>query len=236
MRLLYIFSILCSSVLINPGSGNSSSGDLRNCLTSIYQDSSSARQVLYNGRIWRNLYAGKVQGNQFLFSDRFLTGSVSTAGRLFEDIRLRYDIFNDEIMIITDDNKILQLNKELIEGFSVNFNDACHNFINVGEDSTSTLNGYAEVLYNGKSVIYVKHKKEISRLKEGRILDIFLLLGQVYVKKDGSINNIKRTKDFKNLLADHRQQVKSYMKSNRIRLKTKSPESFIPVLKFYDGL
>lgn len=202
----------------------------------VCQDTIYSKQILYNGRIWRNLYAGKVQGNQFLFSDRFLKGSVSAGGKRFENIMLRYDICNDEIMIITGDNRILQLNKELIDGFTLTYNDITHIFIRTERDSTTALYGYAEVLYRAKSVLYVKHIKEISSLKEGKILEIFQPVSYVYVEKDGVVNNIRRPGDFKGLLDDKRQQVRSYMKSNRIRLSTKSPGSFIPVLKFYDGL
>ena len=79
-------------------------------------------QILYNGRAWRNLYY-KIKGDQFLFSPEFLPGSVTIEGKTFSNLQLKYDIYNDELIIITDNGIILQLNKEMIDLFSMIFDN-----------------------------------------------------------------------------------------------------------------
>jgi hypothetical protein len=94
------------------------------------QDTTKENQVLYNGRIWRNLYY-MVQGDQFLFSKEFLPGSLSISGKTFPNILLKYDIFSDEILTPIDSGKILQLNKELIDSFSVIFQNKKYRFTKI---------------------------------------------------------------------------------------------------------
>ena len=52
-------------------------------------------QKLYNGRAWKNLYY-KIKGDQFLFTTDFIPGSVTIDNKEFRNIRLKYDIYNDD--------------------------------------------------------------------------------------------------------------------------------------------
>jgi len=223
--LLFLLSILISSGI----KASASPG------VYLIQDTVSGKQVLYNGRIWRNIYYNKVRGDQFLFSDKFLPGSVTINGRTFENVSLRYDIHNDEIMIITCNNNILQLNKEMVDRFSMKFDNTIHNFINIEDDSLTFLNGYSDLLHDGKTALYVRYTKEIQRLKEGRILENFIQVQKTYIVKDGTVTIIKKKKELMKLLSDNMQQVRSYIKSNKIRISKTSPQSLVPVLKFYDS-
>src|SRR5512133_1483686 len=72
-------------------------------------DSISGNQLLYNGRIWRDLYVA-VREDQFLFSNEFLPGKVTMNGKSFPVSKLKYDIHNDEIITVTEKGLILQLN------------------------------------------------------------------------------------------------------------------------------
>jgi hypothetical protein len=38
------------------------------------------------------------------------------------------------------------------------------------------------------------------------------------------------------LMPEHKTAISEYMKTNKIRLSEKAPESFIPVIRFYDSL
>jgi len=64
----------------------------------IRYDTLPENKVLYNGRVWYNLFSG-VEENQFLFSEEFLIGSVTMRGRTYPNLQIRYDIYKDEILI-----------------------------------------------------------------------------------------------------------------------------------------
>jgi hypothetical protein len=238
MRRLAFFLLLFLSILISSGFKETESDNpITICMVDVSQDSLPGKQALYNGRIWRNLYSYKYKGDQFLFSDKFLPGTITISGRSFDNIRLRYDIYNDEIMTITDNNSVLQLNKELVERFSIDFENSTHSFIRIKEDSISNnLKGYVDVLYNGKNGLYIKYRKVITTITEGALYNVFIQEQDVYVLKDGIVHIIKKKKDFIGLLADKKQQVRSYIKTNKIKVSRALPRNFVYVLRFYDSL
>ena len=75
----------------------------------LSRDTIRENQILYNGKVWRNLYTN-VKGDQFLFANTYLPGSVSMNGKTFKDLNIKYDIYNDEIIIPKNNGLILQLN------------------------------------------------------------------------------------------------------------------------------
>ncbi len=193
------------------------------------------KQILYNGRAWRNLYT-KIKGDPFLFSTDFLSGTVTIGKKTFEQLKLKYDIFNDELLIISDRGLILQLNHEMIDFFSLSWLEKEYRFRRIEPDSLNTLSGFVNVLYDGTTPLYVKYKKEILLLAVENKYDMFNQVQRVYISKDGKYNLISSRRDFLNQLKDRKQQVKSYIRSNNLRIKKKDPLSFKPVLEYYDKL
>ena len=82
----------------------------------------TGKQILFNGIIWRNPYF-HINGDQFLFSDKFLPGTVTISGKLFTHHEFLYDIYSDEVLIKTDNGTVIQLNKEMVNSFTMDFNN-----------------------------------------------------------------------------------------------------------------
>jgi hypothetical protein len=200
-----------------------------------HQDTTLRKQILYNGRVWRNLYYG-VRGNQFLFSSDFLPGSVTMKGKYFDNIKIRYDIYKDEIMAPVSPVTVVQLNREMVDSFSIQFENKWYRFTRQTEDSTNLLKGYVNILYNGKTSLYVKYKKEIDALAENQKFDRFSQTQHIYVIKDEKIYQVTGKKDLLNILADRKQQVRNFIKTSRLKILKSNPSGFVPVLEFYDSL
>ncbi|MCX6256232.1 MAG: hypothetical protein NTV31_17420, partial [Bacteroidia bacterium] len=156
---IFLFTFLIRSGLY--GIGSSDSVSVR--IDIIEQDSLKERQILYNGRVWRNLYY-RVRGDQFLFSKDFLQGSLTINGNSYKNILINYDIYNDEILTPKKNGSIIQLNKEMVDSFTLVFVGKTYRFVNAQEDSLPVIKGFVKVLYKGKSALYVKYKKEIEAL------------------------------------------------------------------------
>lgn len=191
-------------------------------------------QILNNGRAWRNLYY-KIKGDQFLYSPEFLPGSVTIEGRTFNNLKLKYDIYNDELIMITDNGIIIQLNKEMVEAFSMVF-DNFYNFKKIEADTLNSLSGYVNVLYDGKISLYVKYRKEILQLAVENKYDMFNQINRIYVKKDGVISRVDSKREFLNLFKDKKQQLHAFIRSGKLKLSRKNPGSFQPVIEYYDTL
>jgi len=203
---------------------------------SEYQDSVFLKQILYNGRIWRNKYAHRVTGNQFLYTKDFLPGSVTMNGMLFKNLQLKYDTYEDELLILADSMTILQLNKEMVCNFAITYGNRPHTFIKIETDTITGESRYFESLYTGSASLYVRHISEIERLAHGGMYDEFINSRQIYISRNGRPYSIKSKSAFFDLLGDKKQEIGSYIKNNRIKVSLKIPESFIQVLKYYDTL
>jgi len=200
----------------------------------LQQDTPKGNQVLYKGKEWNNLYS-YMKGDQFLFSNTFLPASVTVDGKSF-NVEIRYDIYNDEIITPANQGIIIQLNKEMIDSFSILFQLRKYNFINLHEDSASGIKGYANSLYKGKTTLVVKYRKEIDLLAVDDKYDLFFQTYRVYILKEGTAYQVSGKKDLLRVFQDEEDQIKSYMKTNNLKVSKKSPESFIPVLRYYDSI
>jgi hypothetical protein len=199
------------------------------------QDTLQEIQTLFNGRIWRNRYY-RVKEDQFLYSREFLPGSVAIGGKSFKNLSIRYDIYNDEIMVVTNHGAILQLNKEMVDSFSIIYLNKSYFFTKIPGDSLKGFRGYMNVLYKGKTALYVKYKKEIELLAVERKYDLFYQVHRIYFVKDDLVYLVSSKREFLKLLDDYKLQVRSYIKKNRLNITKKEPEIFLPVVVFYDSL
>jgi hypothetical protein len=199
------------------------------------QDTIRERQLLYNGIIWKNMYH-RIKDDQFLFSDYFLPGTVSINGQTFRNLKLRYDIYSDEILIPVNLEEIVQLNKEMVDSFTISFEDNVYKFTRFPEESLNGLVGYVNVLYEGKSALYVKYKKNISLSMSETTDGEFFQTNRIYFMKDSTAHLISRKNDFFRILNEDKIQLRNYIKKNKLKVSKKIPESFVPVLRFYDSL
>jgi hypothetical protein len=201
----------------------------------VFQQIPSDRQQLLNGRIWRNQYS-KSFGDQFFLTNAFLKGSVTYNGRIFDNLDLKYDIASDELILSIELYPIIIMNKEMVDSFSLSFENRKYHVVNAGTDSSGVLKGYINVIYEGSLTLFVKYIKKIQPLAVDGRYDLFYQENQMYIKRGIEIMPVIGKKKLLSLLQDKKKEVRNYIKSNRIKLTGKDPGTFIPVLKFYDSM
>jgi hypothetical protein len=199
------------------------------------QDTMPEKKIIFNGRVWTYLY-NKVKGDAFLFSGDFLHGSITFNGKRYNDIRLKYDILNDEVISFADPFMILQLNKEMVERFSFDFDNKTYQFLNLGSDSANVVKGYVNVLYEGKTALYIKYKKEIELLGYAKKYDLFFQTHRIYIMNNGVVYPVTGRRNLVNILEDKRDQIRHFLRLNNLYVWMKNPDSFIRILEFYDSL
>jgi hypothetical protein len=189
------------------------------CIDIYQKDTLKDNQLLYTGKIWRNKYS-RVKEDQFLFSTNFLKGSVTIDGEQYKGQSLRYDIYN----------------KEVVESFTLDFENQSFTFAKIQSDTLSAYSGYFYVLYKGKSSLYVKFRKEIDPLAVDKKYDRFFQTQKIYFTNNDTVYPLAGKGDLLRLLVDYKQQLKSYIKGNKLSVSKKIPESFVPVVTYYDKI
>lgn len=191
--------------------------------------------LIMNGKLWRNLYLG-IKGNPYFMTGDFLNGDITFNGKVFSDRIFKYDTYNDEIVLWINTSTTIILNKEMVSEFNINYLGQKYHIINLGEDTTSIISGFVNVYYDGPTPLYVKYRKEIEILAVDNRYDLFIDLHRTYIKKDGQILQVSGKGELFKILSERKEQLKQYIKANKLRVTKKEPRSFIPVLEYYDKL
>jgi hypothetical protein len=194
----------------------------------------NAENPLLNGRIWRNQYT-RTQGSQFLFSEGFIKGSVCFNNRWFDDLDLKYDAANDELILKVESYPLIIMNKEMVDSFRLHTGKS-HTFFNAGNDTTKLLYGYVSVLYDGPTALYAKYFRKIQPLAVDGIFDLFVEEQKLYLMKDMQVLTVSGKRKFLNLLEDRKKIIKKYLKDNNVKADAKHPEGYALALGFYDRL
>jgi hypothetical protein len=203
--------------------------------STVIQQDLTDKQLLLNGRIWQNQYS-KALNDQFFLTKTFLKGSVTLNGRKFESLDLKYDISNDELILSIESYPIISMNKEMVDSFSLIFGNRNYHIINAGTDTSSVLKGYVNVLYDGPTTLYVKYIKKIHPLAVDGRYDLFNQEHHIYLRKGSEIVPVEGKKKLLYLLEDKKKEIRNFLKSTKSKLSKKDPDTFIPLLKYYDSL
>jgi len=156
-------------------------------------------------------------------------------GWLFENIEIRYDIFNDEIIIPTNHGSFLQLNKEMVDSFNIFFQNKSYNFTHIRTDTVKGFKGYINVLYQGGTALYVKHKKEIALLGYDGKFDLFYNTHRIYIILNSTVHLVKNKRALLKLFGDYKVQIRIYIKKNKLPVSVKNPNSIVPVVEYFDS-
>ena len=222
--LIFLFGLIC------PGADLS----VRTILSES-QDTLREKQFLYNGRIWWNQHI-KVRGNAFYLSSDFIRGNVILKGKAYNDLKIKYDIFSDEIVLFVNPKTIIFLNKEMVDGFTLNYENVVYTVRNFGSDSTSLINGYANVLYEGPSALYAKFFKKIEPLAEEKKYDRFYQTQRMYIMKDSTLISFSGLKGLYTIMEDRKKELKDFKKESRLNIMKNDPYTFIPLIRYYDSI
>jgi hypothetical protein len=205
------------------------------CLATSFRQDTTDIQMLINGKVWRNLYS-RIRGDQFLFSNAFLPGTITANSRTWNNRDIRYDIYTDELDIIAEKGMIVQINKELVSAFTINYDNKIYRFIKLDKDSLNNIEGYVNVLYRGTVSLFIKYTKKILPLAVDHKYDAFDQIERIFMMKDGKMHQIRNKHNIIQLFGNYKKQIKNYVRSNKLRVSKKIPESFIPLAEFCDKL
>lgn len=193
------------------------------------QDSTFLKQQIQNGRVWEKKY-DRISGHEFFLTQALCESRVTAGRRVFENQLLRYDIFNDEAVLMVRPDLFIVMNRENVSEFTINCLGRDYRFVNFGEM------GYCQVLYDGKSMLVRKHIKTIRKDPANNLYDTFTEETSDFVVLNGTFHRIRNRQDFFRALAGKEKEIREYIRRNALRPDVKRTESLITVLQYYETL
>ncbi|KQC28971.1 hypothetical protein [Flagellimonas eckloniae] len=185
---------------------------------------------LYQGVLYVKEYRTINENTQFFRSDDFLSGSIDYNGQMYFDLDLKYDVYNDELLL-----KIIQkagggtikLFKENIESFEIEGRV----FEQIYAESLPT--GFYEVLVkNAFFTLYAKRVKKKFERKDTFIFDEFLDGRSEYVLcYTNKYVLLKSKKSITGLFPEFKNDINEYYRKVNWRTKTDTDGFHIGLMK-----
>ncbi|MCK8523377.1 hypothetical protein M0D21_17480 [Aquimarina sp. D1M17] len=178
---------------------------------------------------YKNIYDDQ---HQFFKSYDFLSGSVNYNGQSYPDLKLRYDVYHDEILLKLPDSYgavMLQLLKEKVDYFFIDG----HKFLHINNEKilSTGVSGYFEVLlHKGLLDVYKKNglvKRDV--IENRRVFYQFSNKNSYILFYDNIYHNIDGKSDVVKLFPEQKSEIKAFYVKNKALRKLK-PDKFIESL------
>ncbi|WP_319482141.1 hypothetical protein [uncultured Draconibacterium sp.] len=192
----------------------------------------------YNLNSESNMLQGKMLGevltltaevnSYFLYPNDWVPGSVKFVnGNVFENLQLRYQAYNDELISYNDNGRFLyQVEKELVESFSFQDGNKTRKFVRLTRNNNQQTNMYLEELYKGavslmvnwyiyeQSVSPYKDRNGIMRAVEYKLHKDYYL----YTEQDGLTKIRLNRAALLSRFPENQKQIRKLLRQNRLRV------------------
>lgn len=194
---------------------------------------------LYNGRVYNFRYIG-VSGNPFYPDNVWSTGSVLYDGQLYDSINMKFDIFNNLLIIDYYDENGFFINLQLVNEKIERFGWPGHLFMRIEADTTKSSwlpSGFYDQLYVGSVRVLASYKKSIQKNNQiGNQLEAFSERDLFYIEKDGKIFRVKKKRSVMEAFSDREREIRTFIKKHKLKFRTESGRQFSLVAAYYDSI
>jgi hypothetical protein len=207
----------------------------------LYNQSIDNSNEMINGREYFPYYY-RSEVNPLLFNNKKKSGSLLMNGKKYNNLSLEYDTYLD-VLIYCDygkfyDNKSLMiaLNSEQVQGFNLYFDNDSLIFRYLMSDKKMNFNlpeGFYEVVYDGLSKYIIKHQSAITKEKS---LDVYLYSTVPYVMVGEKLLRLRSKRGFIKLFGVKSDEIRKFMRSNDVQIRSAEKNKIASVLKYYDTL
>ena len=184
--------------------------------------------ALYEGIVYREMYRTINDKVKFYRTAQWLNGSVVYSGQLFTNLELKYDVFEDRLLIKKLDRLgggPMLLFKDKVTSFTIDGTE----FVNISDPKIDRLfNGYCELLWSNQVRLLAKHrKKDFVRKDRSASYHEFIDRNKEYMLEIG--NNhfpINKKRDLQQLFPDLKKEIDSFFQKNK-RLRSRDIDAFM---------
>ncbi len=203
-------------------------------MSPVSSDAAWYDQLLYSGVEWHPAMQ-MAAGHEFFLTSEALSGTVTIDGITFKDVRLKYDIFNDGIIVLWKNGSPIIIDSKKVDEFTIVYNGIPERFVNLRETYPG-ISGFAEILYQGTSSVIARHIKVVSKNPAGANYAEFREETKYYLVLNGSCFQVRNRSSFLDLMGEYEIPVRKFIRQKNLYLSNSSPAGFINAAVFYDSL
>ncbi|MEI6683012.1 MAG: hypothetical protein WCO44_10310 [Bacteroidota bacterium] len=225
-----IFSILTAILFLFPG--NLFPQDAAKLADQVY----GLDQVLYNGKKYNYFLPPGTHGHQYLLTEEFMEGSVTIRGTCYQNLRLNFDILNQQLLLKYKDDagavNILEVSKAWLEGFSL----GTMNFEYLSPEQNPR---FFQVLGSGSYHILYYWRKSLDMVAAVGSSDFTFsaAVRDSYVLMNGQLRPFRNRHGLVRIFdRSHRQEIKSYLNRNKIKVHKASDAVLGDMISFIGNL
>lgn len=201
---------------------------------------------LYEGFI--SVHSGLINGSEYAeppFNDEqhpfyrqvdWLSGEVNYNNERYSDVSMMYDLSGDNVIAENPVNgQEIQLVKPRVSSFTLNGDQ----FVNIRAQHLAGLpqEGFYQVLYDAKSAVLVKHLKIFEeKIEDRQVVFYYKEKKRIYVRTGDSYVKVSRKGDLLKLFGEKKDEVRSYVRKNKIKVSRHNLPSFSALVAYYDTL
>lgn len=210
-----------------------------NNISREYQRFISTAAPLYSGPQYVEYYLLITIGHPFFLNSNFNTGSVRFDDILYENIKLKYDILENKI-VVKDASGVFAVSPDYdkIDLFTIDN----HLFTRLEkENSNSSLPkaGFYEVLYTGNNLVL--YKKETKILMEdlndrGGPRRYIVPTINYYLKKGNNYYLFNRQKHVLDLLKDRKTELRQFIRKNNLDFSNDADNALTGIVSYYESI
>lgn len=202
----------------------------------LYRNDIGAQARLYNGSKYSPPQQTFEQHPYFLSVD-WMEGDVYYDGELFRQVPLMLDLNNGQLITEHYSNgQSLQLVEDKVHHFII----AGHYFENIHNESVGNslpASGFYEILYGGNTKVIVRRQKLIHDEIVNTVIErSFDVKNRYFILKDGIFHPVKTKASVLKLLENKKQQLKKFLRQNRLRFKENRESALKSLAEYYDAL
>ena len=199
----------------------------------LYTEYIVGQTRLNNGSEHRD-YLSRNDEHPYFGQDDWQYGSIVYDEESYENVPLFYDLSRDKVIT---EHSINGSKLELISEKILRFSIAGHTFQKLDRDESKIITeGFHDVLYDGKTKVYVRREKALQqRVESNDIIFNFQQKNRVYVFKDGVYHPVRKKSSLLDVFEDKKQEVRAFLNKSGTKYKHDRENAIARVAEFYDA-
>jgi hypothetical protein len=196
-----------------------------------------ASDLLNLGEVYNpdHIYA---KGHPYFITDDYTLASLTVNNTVFEEIKARYNIVTDQVIIKATVDSGLLVNTVTKEDWVHSFKINDHFFVSVSKlYPDKNMKGYCEEVYKGNQAFFIKYRKKFVDTYNDNSPEGFFSVVKInkYIYDKGKFIPVDSKRAFLQVYQD-RKLVKKFMRENKIRYSKATTAQLNALMKFCDGL